>query len=67
MSDLKCNNCNAEFYIDVIEDSEESETPQFCPFCGSEDIGAPQEEQDEEEEYEDDEGTEEDYDYDEEE
>jgi len=37
-TDLKCENCNAEFCVEVIEDSEEADTPQFCPFCGSEDI-----------------------------
>lgn len=68
MDDLKCNNCNAEFYVETIEESEESETPQYCPFCGSEDIrNAADEDEDQDEDYMDESEDEEDFNYDEEE
>lgn len=37
--EYECADCNALFTVDIIEDSDEASTPQFCPFCGSEDIG----------------------------
>ena len=38
MKEHECADCGAIFAVDIIEDSEESPHPQFCPFCGSDDI-----------------------------
>lgn len=36
--EYECKDCGAIFSVYTIEEGDESETPQFCPFCGGDDI-----------------------------
>lgn len=36
--EIHCSDCDAEFLLDVINDSNDTNKVGFCPFCGSEDI-----------------------------
>lgn len=36
--EYECEDCNAVFSVDNIEEGDESPHPQFCPYCGSDSI-----------------------------
>lgn len=36
--EIHCNNCDAEFMMTVVEESNETNKVNFCPFCGSDDV-----------------------------
>jgi DNA-directed RNA polymerase subunit RPC12/RpoP len=46
MKEYECADCGAVFTVDIIEDSEESPHPEFCPFCGSDDIKSEEDDDD---------------------